>query len=175
MVPSRAITAGPRHHWFGYYDKLQFDPSARYALGMEADFEHRAPTPEDVIRIGMVDLADGDRWIELGESRAWGWQAGSMLQWLPQSAHEIIWNDRVDDLFVSYIFNIETGQKADAAPADFHPQPEWPQRAVHRLPSPRRYAPRLRLHGHPRSLVRCDGTGGDRHTHGRPPNLRNAS
>ena len=111
MVPSRAITAGPRHHWFGYYDKLQFDPSARYALGMEADFEHRAPTPEDVIRIGMVDLADGDRWIELGESRAWGWQAGCMLQWLPQSAHEIIWNDRVDDRFVSYILNIDTGQK----------------------------------------------------------------
>lgn len=22
----RAITRGPRHHWFGYYEKLQFDP-----------------------------------------------------------------------------------------------------------------------------------------------------
>ena len=123
MVPSRAITAGPRHHWFGYYDKLQFDPSARFVLGMEVDFEHRAPTPEDVIRIGMVDLADGDRWIDLGESRAWGWQAGSMLQWLPQSAHEIIWNDRVDDLFVSYILNIDTGQKRLLPQPIFHPQP----------------------------------------------------
>ena len=111
MLPSRAITSGPKHHWFGYYDKLQFDPSARYALGMEVDFEHRAPTPHDVIRVGMVDLSDHHRWIELGESRAWGWQAGCMLQWLPQSAHEIIWNDRVEDRFVSYILNIETGQK----------------------------------------------------------------
>ena len=58
MLPSRAITSGPKHHWFGYYDKLQFDPSARYALGMEVDFEHRAPTPHDVIRVGMVDLSD---------------------------------------------------------------------------------------------------------------------
>ena len=80
-------------------------------LGMEVDFEHRAPTPHDVIRVGMVDLSDHHRWIELGESRAWGWQAGCMLQWLPQSAHEIIWNDRVEDRFVSYILNIETGQK----------------------------------------------------------------
>lgn len=65
MVPSRAITSGPKHHWFGYYDKLQFDPSARYALGMEVDFEDRAPTLDDVIGGGLVDLSDDDRWIEL--------------------------------------------------------------------------------------------------------------
>ena len=76
MVPSRAITAGPRHHWFGYYDKLQFDPSSRYALGMEVDFEHRAPTAEDVIRMGMVDLKEGDRWIELGGEQGLGLAGG---------------------------------------------------------------------------------------------------
>ncbi len=27
--PTRAITRGPRKHWFGYYDKLQFDPTSR--------------------------------------------------------------------------------------------------------------------------------------------------
>ena len=110
MIPSRAITSGPKHHWFGYYDKLQFDPSARYALGMQVDFEHRAPTPEDIIGIGMVDLEDRDRWITLGESRAWGWQAGCMLQWLPRSAQEIIWNDRIDGRFVSRILNVDTGR-----------------------------------------------------------------
>jgi hypothetical protein len=31
--PTRVITKGPRHHWFGYYDKLQFDPSGRFVLG----------------------------------------------------------------------------------------------------------------------------------------------
>ena len=122
MIQPRPITAGPKHHWFGYYDKLQFDLSARYALGMEVDFEHRPPTPEDDrIRIGMVDLADGDRWVELGESRAWGWQAGCMLQWLPQSAHEIIWNDRVDGRFVCHLLNIATGQEADCSPTPSSP------------------------------------------------------
>jgi len=111
MIQPRPITTGPKHHWFGYYDKLQFDPSARYALGMEVEFEHRAPMPEDVVRVGMVDLEDGDRWVELGESRAWGWQAGCMLQWLPQSAQEIVWNDRKDGRFVCHILNIRTGRK----------------------------------------------------------------
>ena len=124
MIQPRPITAGPKHHWFGYYDKLQFDPSARYALGMEVEFEHRAPTPEDVIRIGMVDLEDGDRWVELGESRAWGWQAGCMLQWLPQSAHEIVWNDRIDGRFVCHILNIRMGQKRTLPYAIFTLSPD---------------------------------------------------
>lgn len=124
MIQPRPITTGPKHHWFGYYDKLQFDPSARYALGMEVAFEHRAPTPEDAIRIGMVDLEDGDRWVELGESRAWGWQAGCMLQWLPQSAHEIVWNDRIDGRFVCHILNKRTGRKRTLPHAIFTLSPD---------------------------------------------------
>lgn len=108
--PVRTITRGPRHHWFGYYDKLQFDPSVRYVLGMEVDFEHRSPTADDTIKIGMVDLRDGDRWIELGESRAWCWQQGCMLQWLPGSATTVLWNDREEDRFVCRLLNVKSGK-----------------------------------------------------------------
>jgi len=45
LPPCRAITKGPKFHWFGYYDKWQFDPTDRYVLGMEVDFEHRSPKP----------------------------------------------------------------------------------------------------------------------------------
>lgn len=115
LPPVRAITHGPKFHWFGYYDKWQFDPTNRYVLGMEVDFEHRSPRPDDVIKIGMVDLQQGDKWIELGESRAWNWQQGCMLQWLPGSKSEIIWNDRVrdgqEDRFVAHILNVKTGRR----------------------------------------------------------------
>ena len=111
LSPVRTITHGPKFHWFSYYDKLQFDPSGRYALSMEVDFEHRSPKPDDVIKIGMVDLKDNDRWIELGESRAWCWQQGCMLQWLPGSKNQIIWNDRQLDRFVCHILNVFTGEK----------------------------------------------------------------
>src|SRR6187200_1671102 len=73
LPPARTITRGPKFHWFGYYDKFEFDPTNRYVLGMEVDFEHRQPTPDDEISVGMVDLQDGDRWIELGRTKAWCW------------------------------------------------------------------------------------------------------
>ena len=108
LPPIRPVTQGPKHHWFGYYDKLQFDPSCRYLLGMEVDFEHRSPQAEDVIKVGMIDLEDGDRWIELGETRAWCWQQGCMLQWRPGSDREVVWNDREDDRFVCRVMDVQS-------------------------------------------------------------------
>ena len=111
LPPARAITHGPKFHWFGYYDKLEFDPSGRYVLGMEVDFEHRSPKATDVIKVGMVDLEEGDRWIELGESRAWNWQQGCMLQWLPGSKTEVVWNDRQDDRFIAHVLDVKSREK----------------------------------------------------------------
>lgn len=110
-APVRPITRGPKFHWFGYYDKLQFDPASRYALGMEVGFEHRSPQPDDIIAIGMVDTEGGDRWIELGTTRAWNWQQGAMLQWLPGSDREVIWNDRARDRFVSHILDVKSRKR----------------------------------------------------------------
>lgn len=109
--PTRVITHGPKHHWFGYYDKWEFDPTNRYVLGMEVDFEHRSPRPDDVIKIGMVDLQDGDEWIELGKSTAWGWQQGCMLQWVPGTESTIIWNDRENGQYVGRLLDVQTGEK----------------------------------------------------------------
>jgi hypothetical protein len=110
LPPVRQITRGPKFHWFGYYDKRQFDPSNRYVLGMEVDFEGRTPTVHDTIRVGMVDTKDNDRWIELGSSRAWGWQQGCMLQWIPGSTSEVIWNDRQRGRFVARVLDVHSGK-----------------------------------------------------------------
>jgi hypothetical protein len=77
-IEMRSITHGRKFHWFGYYDKWQFDLSGRYVLGMEVDFAQRSPTADDEIGLGLIDLEDGDRWSELGRTRAWGWQQGCM-------------------------------------------------------------------------------------------------
>jgi len=111
LPPVRAITKGPKFHWFGYYDKLEFDPTSRYCLGMATDFEHRTPKPDDEIGIGMIDVRDGDKYIELGKSRAWCWQQGCMLQWRPGSKTEVVWNDREDDAFVSHIVDVKTHKR----------------------------------------------------------------
>ena len=78
-VPTRAITAGPKFHLFGYYDKLQFNPTDRYVLGMEVDFEGRQPERNDEVALGTIDIEDGDRWERVGSTTAWCWQQGCML------------------------------------------------------------------------------------------------
>ena len=107
----RRLSRGPKFHWFGYYDKWQFDPTNRYVLGNQVDFQNRTPAPDDVIRVGMFDLQKNDVWTELGESRAWNWQQGCMLQWLPGSKSEVVWNDREGDQYVARIVDVKTGKR----------------------------------------------------------------
>jgi hypothetical protein len=108
LPPTRAITKGPNFHWFGYYDKLQFDPTSRFVLGMQVGFEHRSPKPEDLIQIGMIDLQEKDQWIPLGRSSAWNWQQGCMLQWRPGSATQIVYNDREEGRYISKIVDVKS-------------------------------------------------------------------
>ncbi len=105
------LTDGDKPHWFGYYDKLQVDPTGRYVLGMQAPFEGHTPGPDDPLEIGLIDLKDNNKWRKLGTSHAWGWQQGCMLQWLPNSTEEVIWNDRIDGAFRSRVLNIKTGKE----------------------------------------------------------------
>ena len=111
LPPVRQITHGPKFHWFGYYDKLEFDPTSRYVLANEVDFEGRSPKADDVIRVGMIDLEDHDRWIDLGESHAWSWQQGCMLQWRPGSKSQIAWNDREGDRHVCRVLDVFTRRR----------------------------------------------------------------
>ena len=107
-IPVSRLTNTNAHHWFGYYDKLQTDPTGRYALCMEVDYCFRTPTADDIIKIGMVDLKENNKWIDLGTSHSWGWQQGCMLQFIPGSNDEVIWNDRKDGKFISRIVNIHS-------------------------------------------------------------------
>lgn len=109
-VPVEQISAGGAH-WFGYYDKHQFDPTDRYVLGMQVTFEDRSPTPDDAITLGMVDRQDNNKWIPLGTSHAWSWQQGCMLQWRPGSTSEIVYNDRRDGKFVTVVKDVFTGEE----------------------------------------------------------------
>ncbi len=111
FVPTRAITRSPLNHWFGYYDKHEFDPSNRFVLANQVDFEGRSPTADDRIQVGYVDLDQNDRWTEIGSSSAWGWQQGCMLQWVGQTGRKIMWNDRQDDRFVCHVYDLDSGKR----------------------------------------------------------------
>jgi hypothetical protein len=110
-LEAHAITRRPKHHFFGYYDKQQWDATGRYILGLEVEFIDRPPEPEDVAVVGMVDTAEGNRFIPLDETTAWNWQQGCMLQWLGSAAERlIIYNAREGDRYVSRIRDVRSSE-----------------------------------------------------------------
>ncbi len=119
LLPVRAVTRGPRHHFFGYYEKSPWDATGRYLLALEIEFNDRPPTAEDIAGVGLIDTANGDAWRRLGETSAWNWQQGTMLQWVPGAAdREVIYNVRAGDRFGAVIRDVFTGlRRAEAATA----------------------------------------------------------
>ena len=126
LPPVRAITSGPKYHWFSYYDVLQFDPTSRFALGMEVGFEGRSPRADDVVTVGMIDLQASDRWIPFGTTTAWCWQQGCRLQWRPGSYSEVIWNDRSPDgtHYIARVRNVWTGEERTLPRPVYHISPD---------------------------------------------------
>lgn len=91
----RPVTAGPKHHFFGYYDKSPWNASGRLLLAHEADFNDRPPRDGDQATVGVIDLADGCRFRAFGETSAWNWQQGAMLQWHPDDPeNRVVYNER---------------------------------------------------------------------------------
>ena len=61
-----ALTGGPKHHFFGYYDIQTWDSTGKYVLALESDFDDRPvthrpanliifPTAGDTATVGMVE------------------------------------------------------------------------------------------------------------------------
>lgn len=111
--PVKAVTKGPLHHFFGYYDKSPWNASGRYLLGHEVRFNDRAPGAEDVIGIGVIDLNAGNQFKRLTECRAWNWQQGSMAQWHPLDPERLfVHNDCRHSRFVGVVRDLEKGEEA---------------------------------------------------------------
>lgn len=104
--PLVAVTSGPKHHFFGYYEKSPWNASQTLLLAHEADFNDRAPGADDACRIGVVHL--GERRFEaLAESLAWNWQQGAMLAWHPADPERtLVHNDRERGVAVGVVRDV---------------------------------------------------------------------
>ncbi len=108
----RAVTRGPRHHFFGYYDKCPWNRSGRLLLGLEAGFMERPPGPADRALIGLINLEAGSAWQAVAATSAWNWQQGSMLQWLGSDPERLIlYNIREEDGFAAVAQDVHSGVK----------------------------------------------------------------
>lgn len=115
----------PNYTGFFFYQRLQFDPSDRYVLGMRVHCQNRDVQPSDRAEIGVIDLRGGYKWRQIGETTAWNWQQGARLQWRPGS-DEILWNDRSDDgsHYVCRVYNFKTGARRTLPRPVYTPSPD---------------------------------------------------
>lgn len=105
------VTFGPKHHFFGYYDKSPWNRSGKFMLAMETDFIDHLPKKNETATIGIIDLRN-KKFRALSKTRAWNWQQGCMLQWLPPTYDRyIIYNDREGNRYISIIMNVKTKKK----------------------------------------------------------------
>jgi hypothetical protein len=116
--PCRRVGTGDRHHFFGYYNKTNWDRTGRYLLANEVAMMDARLTPELKATVGYFDLADGDKFYPVGETTAWNWQMGCQLQWLDGlPGRHVIYNIRTAESgslcpgFGSEICDLDTGKK----------------------------------------------------------------
>jgi len=105
---ARPVTAGPKHHFFGYYGVSPWNPSETTMVGLETEFQDRLPKPGEPATIGLIDVAS-QKWRPLTQTRAWNFQQGCMLHWLDD--RQIVFNDRRDGRLVSVILDVSTGRE----------------------------------------------------------------
>lgn len=103
--------AAPGHvRCFSFTLKNNMTTAGDSQLCHRVDFLDRLPGVDDIATLGMIRVSDGE-FITFAETKAWNFQQGSMLQWLPGDADkQVIYNMRSDDNFIGVIKYIDTGK-----------------------------------------------------------------
>ena len=105
----RAVTQGPHDHFLANYFAINaWSPDNRYLLALETDIKDELPDGRPCT-VGLVDLADGNRFIPVMETRAWNFQEAAMAHWLTNEKDTFVINDFCDGKFVAVVRNWRTG------------------------------------------------------------------
>ncbi len=108
-----ALTAGPKHHFFGYYGIPPWNRAQTKLVCLEVDFQDRLPAPGEKARIGLVDAKRGG-FAPLTETATWNLQQGCMLYWNPRRENrEILFNDRKGGDVITVVMDVESGKRRE--------------------------------------------------------------
>ncbi|MBR2982748.1 MAG: PD40 domain-containing protein [Kiritimatiellae bacterium] len=107
----RAITSGPKDHFFAnYYAINAWSEDNRYAVVLETDIKDKLPDGR-AATIGMVDTADGNRFIPFSTTRCWNFQEAAMAHWLPWAKDTLVFNDMREGRFCAVVMNWKTQEE----------------------------------------------------------------
>lgn len=107
----RTLTAGPKHHFFGYYGVSPWNHAGDKLICLETPFQNRMPRPGEPATIVLVDPDSGAA-KPIVETQAWNLQQGCMLNWSPlEPDSTFLYNDHADGEIVSASFHLGTGKR----------------------------------------------------------------
>lgn len=111
------------HYFFGYYDMRATVGNAPH-LCHRVKFMDRIPEKDDIAEVGCLK---DKKFIKIGETTAWNFQQGAMLQYHPYLANTVYYNVFEDGRFQTLTHNFVTGEKkyADRATATISPDGKW--------------------------------------------------
>jgi hypothetical protein len=96
--PCKRVGRNGTHHFFGYYNKSNWDASGRFLLAQEVPWRDAYLVPSLEAKIGYFDVTKDDGVFHaVGSTRTWNWQMGSQLQWLGGSGQKILHNVRTEN------------------------------------------------------------------------------
>lgn len=93
-----ALSQGPRLHFFGYYGICPWDAAGRRHLALEVVDDHDVPGPDSEAAVGWVEEG---AFTAVARTRAWNFQQGAMLHWLPDGS--LMHNDWQGDRVVARV------------------------------------------------------------------------
>lgn len=113
----RRVGDASAHHFFGYYNKSNFDREDKRLLAQRVDHFTGDITGRETATLGYFDLEANDQFHAIGQTTTWNWQMGSQLQWVGNSNH-IIYNARTDSSdrdtpypdFCSKLHDLDSGE-----------------------------------------------------------------
>ena len=110
------------HYFFGYYD-MRATQGSRH-LAHRVSFMDRLPGAQDVAQLGYLEAG---RFTPFGETTAWNFQQGALLQYHPTQPDTVLYNVIENDLPRTVTHNYATGEKTltDRAVACVSPNGNW--------------------------------------------------
>ncbi|MBI2688308.1 MAG: hypothetical protein HYX27_18555 [Acidobacteria bacterium] len=112
----RTLTAGPSHHFFGYYAVSPWNRAGDKMICVESTFQNRMPRPNETADIVEVNPQSGAT-RRITETRAWNLQQGCMLNWSPNDPATILFNDAVSGEIISAALHLGSGKRRTYARA----------------------------------------------------------
>lgn len=106
--PAKRISPLDGIYFYGYYDIQPFCKDLH--LAHKVSFMDRVQKRGDMARVGLLDV-NTSKFECLDATEAWNFQQGAMLQWMPGSDEEIVYNCILGSEYAAVIHNIRTGHK----------------------------------------------------------------